>query len=226
MSQVHSHLALVTGASRGIGAAITNVLRAQGIEVLTPSRGELDLASPASIEKYLKSPRVRDVDILINNAGINIISPLEGIRPEDWQLMLQVNLTAPLELIRGISLFMKARGWGRIVNISSVFGTVTKEKRAAYSATKSGLDGLTRTCAVELAPFGILVNGVAPGYVSTELTAQNNTPAALVEIAQSVPILRLAQPAEIAELVAFLASEKNSYLTGQTVIADGGFLCR
>ena len=100
----------------------------------------------------MKANQSRGIDLLVCNAGINLINDLEDIRAEDWQTMLQVNLTAPMELARGFVGGMRAKKWGRIVNISSVFSTVTKEKRAAYSATKAGLNGLTRTLAVELAP--------------------------------------------------------------------------
>jgi 3-oxoacyl-[acyl-carrier protein] reductase len=220
------HVALVTGGSRGIGAAIVNRLGAEGYEVIAPARSELDLADPASVSRFVAANQAKGIDILVNNAGINVINELESIRPEDWQAMLQVNLTSPMELIRGFAPRMKANGWGRVVNISSVFSLVTKEKRAAYSATKSGLNGLTRTAAVELGPHGILVNAVGPGYVNTELTARNNTPAAIAEITKTIPLGRLAEAKEIAEVVAFLCSERNAYLTGQILVADGGFSCR
>ncbi len=221
-----NHVALVTGGSRGIGATIAQALIAQGVEVIAPARSELDLTLPESITRFIQANQSRRIDILVNNAGINIINELGQIRAEDWQAMLQVNLTAPMELARGFVPGMKAQKWGRIVNLSSVFSTVTKEKRAAYSATKSGLNGLTRTLAVELGPEGILVNAVGPGYVNTELTSQNNSPSALAEITQTIPLKRMAEPSEIAEFVAFLCSEKNTYLTGQTLLIDGGFSCK
>jgi 3-oxoacyl-[acyl-carrier protein] reductase len=150
---------------------------------------------------------------------------LEDLDDDLWTQTYQVNLHAPFRLIQGFAPGMKARGWGRIVNVSSVFSLVTKERRAAYSATKSGLNGLTRTVAVELGPSNILVNAVCPGYVETELTRQNNSPADIQRIAATVPLRRLAQPQEIARLVAFLVGEENAYITGQLVIIDGGFLC-
>ena len=129
-------------------------------------------------------------------------------------------------LLQGVAPGMKARGWGRVVNISSIFGVVTKERRGAYSAVKAGLNGLTRTAAVELAPFGVLVNSVCPGYVATDLTRQNNSPADLEKIAATIPAGRLAEPEEIARFVAWLCGEANTYLTGQTILVDGGFTCR
>lgn len=216
-------LALVTGGSRGLGKAMCELLSARGIQVVAPGRGELDLSSSASIDAFLKTPVAGKIDILINNAGINNPEAIEQISDKNWQETAQINLTAPLKLIQGVAPGMKARGWGRIVNVSSVFSVVTREKRAAYSAVKSGLNGLTRTAAVELAPFGILVNSIAPGYVDTDLTRKNNPPEVLEKIIQTIPARRLAKPNEIAETVAFLVSEANGYLTGQTVVVDGGF---
>jgi NAD(P)-dependent dehydrogenase (short-subunit alcohol dehydrogenase family) len=218
--------ALVTGGARGIGAAIAFALQSQGIEVIAPSRQELDLGDRASVAAFLEAPSSQNIDILVNNAGINFLNEIDRIADEDWDEMLRVNLTAPMALIRSLSPAMKSRQWGRIVNISSIFSLVTRAKRGAYSAAKSGLNGLTRTAAVELAPHGILVNAICPGYVETELTYQNNSPEQLAAIANTIPARRLARPEEIANLVAFLCSEKNTYLTGQTITIDGGFTCQ
>jgi 3-oxoacyl-[acyl-carrier protein] reductase len=220
-----ARVALVTGASRGIGAAIAARLESDGVHVLKPSRAELDLEQRESISRFLASGAAAKVDILINNAGINDIRPLEEIDDATWDRMVQVNLRAPLALLQGVASGMKARGWGRVVNIGSLFGQVTREGRGSYSAVKAGLSGLTRTAAVELAPFGVLVNAVCPGYVETALTRKNNTPEALERIRQSIPLGRLAEPRDIADCVAFFASEQNRYLTGQSILVDGGFSC-
>jgi 3-oxoacyl-[acyl-carrier protein] reductase len=215
--------ALVTGGSRGIGRAIVAELKQRGMEVFAPGRSELDLANPESIKAFIKARSESGVDILVNNAGINHIRSLAKLDSPAWKEMLQVNLTAPLELIQGFSPGMRAKRWGRIVNISSVFSLVTRENRTAYSATKSGLNGLTRACAVELAADDVLVNAVCPGYVETEMTRRNNAPAELSAIAGTIPIRRLAQPDEIARVVGFLCSEENTYCTGQMLVVDGGF---
>jgi 3-oxoacyl-[acyl-carrier protein] reductase len=217
--------ALVTGASRGIGFAIAARLRHDGVRVLAPSRGELDLLSNASIDAYLAALK-EPVDILVNNAGINRLAAGIEVPDSDIEDTLQVNLVAPIRLIRGIAPQMIARSYGRIVNISSIWSMVTKPRRATYSASKSGLNGMTRTLAVELAPFNVLVNAVAPGYVNTELTRQNNTEQELEAIRKTIPLQRLAEPDEIAEVVSFLCSEKNSYITGQIIVVDGGFTCQ
>jgi 3-oxoacyl-[acyl-carrier protein] reductase len=219
--------ALITGGARGIGAAIAAELKARGCNVVAPSRQELDLASPDSIEQFVarQSESGTAIDILVNNAGINFINPIEKISQETWLQTFQVNLHAPFRLVQAMAPAMKDRGWGRIINISSVFSTVTKEHRAVYSTVKSGLNGLTRTLAVELGPSNVLVNSVGPGYVETELTRQNNSPEALERIAGNIPLRRLAQPSEIAKFVAFLCSEENTYITGQLLLIDGGFTC-
>jgi NAD(P)-dependent dehydrogenase (short-subunit alcohol dehydrogenase family) len=216
--------ALVTGASRGIGAAIASKLTDSGCKVLAPSRVELDLASESSVEAYLASLE-KPVDILVNDAGINRVAMLENIQGRDISDTLQINLLAPFRLIQFLAQQMKARNYGRIVNISSLWGVVSREGRISYSMSKTALNGMTRSLAVELAPYNVLVNAVAPGYVMTDLTRQNNTPAEIEKISQQIPIQRLARPQEIADVVAFLCSEQNTYLVGQTIIVDGGYSC-
>ncbi|MBI5554649.1 MAG: SDR family oxidoreductase [Elusimicrobia bacterium] len=217
-------IALVTGASQGIGHAIAKRLRQEDLEVLTPSLEKMNLLSDISIDAYLAELK-KPVDILINNAGINILGSGIEVSDETIKQMTQVNLLAPLRLARAIAPGMIERKYGRIVNISSIWSAITKPRRVTYSMTKAGLNGLTRTLAVELAPYNVLVNAVAPGYVNTELTKQNNSPADLEKIRNTIPLGRLAEPDEIAELVAFLCSAKNTYITGQVIVADGGFIC-
>ena len=217
---------LITGGARGIGAAIAAKYQAEGHIVVTPSRAELDLADPASLETYIALITTRPFDILINNAGINILNPINAIDAATWQTMLQVNLTSPMRLAQALLPGMKERGWGRVLSISSIFSLVTKEKRAAYSMTKSGLNAFARSVTVEYGRFGILANTLCPGYIDTALTRQNNTPEQIVALGEAIPLRRMARPEEIARVAYFLASDENSYIAGQEIVADGGFLCQ
>ncbi|WP_447984317.1 SDR family NAD(P)-dependent oxidoreductase [Nitrospira sp. Nam74] len=217
--------ALITGASRGIGAAIAARLQEEGVRILCPSSKALDLSSTVSIDGYL-STLADPVDILINNAGINRLGSIDEISSKDFEEVIQINLLGHFRLTRGLLKSMKARRHGHIVNISSIWSLVSRERRMSYSAAKSGLNGLTRAMAVELAPYNILVNAVAPGYVNTDLTKKNNTSVELEAISKQIPLGRLAEPAEIADCIAFLCSPKNSYITGQVIVIDGGYLCK
>ena len=221
-----SKTVFLTGGARGIGAAIRDELTASGLQVIAPSREELDLSSVVSVEGYLNFHSELDVDILINNAGINNPQLIGEISSENWTQTLQVNLGSALRLIQFFAPRMVARGYGRILNTSSILGSVTKEGRALYSITKAALDALTRSTAVEFGPMGVLVNSLSPGYVDTELTHQNNSPAAIEAITSGIPLRRMASADELAKIAAFLVSENNTYITGQTIVADGGFTCQ
>jgi len=215
--------ALITGASRGIGKALHDVLLDAGrYTVLAPTRREMNLNNPESIEDYLQE--VPGVDILINNAGINILKAVDQIDDNSLHQMLSVNLEAPLRLIRKIVPHMKSNMFGRIVNISSIWGIQSKELRTLYSMTKFGLNGITKALGRELGEYNILVNSVCPGYVNTELT-QKNIPSHEQEIIKkTIPLGRFAEPEEIAKFIKFLISDENSYITGQVLVIDGGFL--
>ena len=221
-----SKTVFLTGGARGIGAAIRDELTASGHQVIAPSREELNLSSVVSVEGYLNFHSELDVDILINNAGINNPQLIGEISSENWTQTLQVNLGSALRLIQFFAPRMVARGYGRILNTSSILGSVTKEGRALYSITKAALDALTRSTAVEFGPMGVLVNSLSPGYVDTELTRQNNSPAAIEAITSGIPLRRMASADELAKIAAFLVSENNTYITGQTIVADGGFTCQ
>lgn len=216
--------ALVTGGSRGIGRAIVERLTGDGIEVLAPRRAELDLADDSSVDEYIA--RIAEpIDILVNNAGVNLLAGLDELDDVGIAETTAVNLLGPLRLCRALAPPMCERGWGRIVNVGSVFGIVSKPRRTIYTTTKAGLHGMTRALAVELAPCGVLVNAVAPGIVDTDLTHQNNSPADIQRLLANVPLGRLIDTREIAAVVAFLCSDNSSAITGQVLIVDGGFTC-
>ena len=215
----------LTGGSRGIGAAIRHELVTAGYAVISPSRGELDLASRDSVEADLKGHVDLAVDVLINNAGMNVPEKISKISWDTWSKTLQTNLASAVRLIQFLAPGMSSRGYGRILNTSSILGMVTKEGRAAYSMTKAALDALTRSAALEFGAGGVLVNSLAPGYVDTELTRKNISPAALTSIIRTIPLGRIADPKELARVAGFLVSDQNTYLTGQTIVVDGGFTC-
>lgn len=214
---------LITGGSRGIGKAIAKKFAQNGYDVVTPSRAEMDLSSEASVNKYIEDNKNIYFDVIVNNAGINDINILEDITDEEIHHMMQVNLISPIILLRGFAGQMKKNNYGRIVNIGSIWSVVSKSGRCVYSATKNGIHGVTNTLAIELAPYNILVNTVCPGFTLTELTRKNNSPETIQEIAKDIPLGRMAEPDEIAEVVFFLGDQQNSYLTGQKIVVDGGF---
>lgn len=212
----------ITGASRGIGQAIKTFYEKEGFEVLSPSRQELNLSDPNKIQDYLDQVKPQ-ADILINNAGINIISPIEEMSHEQWQEIMQVNLNSAFLLVKYFARQMQENSWGRITNISSCFSHVSKKQRSAYTASKAALNAFTKTAAIEYAEHNVLVNSVCPGFIETDMTSQNNSPEQIKEICKSIPMARLAQTEEMLGLIEYLNSEKNTYLTGQAITIDGGY---
>ena len=222
---MESKIALVTGASRGIGKSIKEVLSKDGIEIISPNRNELDLSSSESIDKFL-SQTSADIDIIINNAGILKVGEHNEFSSDDFHEILQVNVVAPFKIISGFVEKMKIHSFGRIVNISSVWGQKSKKGRMLYSSSKAALDALTRSLAIEFASYNILINSVAPGYIETDMLKQCNTEEELSIIRDTIPMKRFGEKIEIAELVRFLSSEDNSYITGQVFTIDGGYTCK
>ena len=218
--------ALVTGASRGIGYEVAKLLKEQGFEVFAPPHAELDLSDVDSIENYCEKNKDITFDVLINNAGLNDIHNIDEITEEELLRMMNVNLIAPIRLIRRIAVNMKKQNYGRIVNIGSIWGLAGKPGRTVYSATKHGIHGVTQTLAVELAPYNILINTVCPGFTLTELTYKNNSPEQIKEISSFIPMGRMAEPVEQAKIICYLAGSDNTYITGQQIAVDGGYTAK
>jgi 3-oxoacyl-[acyl-carrier protein] reductase len=205
---------LVTGGSRGIGNAIKDIFISKGHDVYFPNRQELNLNQPVNLTDS-------KFDIIINNAGINPLKPFLEI--SDYETM-RVNYFAPLEIIQQCLPHMISNGYGRILNIGSIWINISKPQRSAYSASKAALHALTKSVTAEYAPHGILCNTLSPGYIGTDLTYQNNSKEQLSLIAQNIPVGRLGTPEEIGQ-VAYQLTVENTFITGQNIIIDGGYSC-
>jgi 3-oxoacyl-[acyl-carrier protein] reductase len=233
--------ALVTGASGGIGGAIAKALHARGatvglsgtrtepLEKLKADLGErahvlpADLGDAAAIEALLKSAdaALGGIDILVNNAGLTRDNLAMRMKDEDWQRVIDVNLTAGFRLARGAMRGMMKKRWGRIIGITSVVGVTGNPGQANYAAAKAGMIGMSKSLAQEVASRAITVNCVAPGFIETQMTgALNNDQKA--RIMTAIPAGRLGQSDEIAAAVVYLASPEAAYVTGQTIHVNGG----
>ncbi len=222
---MNTYRVLLTGGARGIGSAIKEKLESYDCyKVIAPTRDELALDNRASIANYFAKPEHCAIDILINNAGINIVKEIEDITDEDIDSLNQINVVAPLKLIQAVVPHMKQQQRGRIVNITSIWGERSIERRTLYSTSKFGLLGQTKALARELGPHNILINGLAPGFTATELTFRVLNKQAIENFSKDIPLRRFADPSEIATTVQYLISEENTYLTGQNIVVDGGFL--
>jgi NAD(P)-dependent dehydrogenase (short-subunit alcohol dehydrogenase family) len=166
------------------------------------------------------------IDILINNAGTNVPAPVDEISDEDWDRIIELNLSSCQALTRAVVPQMKQRKWGRIIHISSIMGLVSKEGRGAYSATKSALIGLARAGALDLGPSGITVNCIAPGPILTDLPATVLSQAEIDSFASRTALGRWGNPDELAGPALLLASDAGSYITGATLVVDGGTICK
>jgi len=227
--------AVVTGGSRGIGYAIAERLIEDGLEVIvtgTKKNGkhpvgsiyyQVDFLDEASTNNFISYLKKQQINILINNAGINKIGNFSSIDINDFDRILKVNLRVPFQLCQAVIPFMENNKWGRIVNITSIFGNISKEYRAPYSSSKFGLDGMTAALAAEVSEKGILANSVGPGFIDTDLTREVLGAKGISKIESQIPIKRLGQAREIASLVSWLVSDENTYMTGQNLMIDGGF---
>ena len=235
--------ALVTGSTRGIGRAIAESLAGAGARVAVVGRDQAkateaaaaigggaqgfaaDVGDPASITALVENVEKAfgQIDILVNNAGLTRDNILFRIKDDDWDTVLDANLRGAFLAIRATSRGMIKRRWGRIINIASIVGITGNKGQANYAASKAGLIGLTKSVAKELGSRNVLVNAVAPGFIETDMTAAM-TPEARAALSGQIPLERLGSPTDIAGVVTFLASEYAAYITGQTLVVDGGMV--
>ena len=250
MFDLTGRTSLVTGGSKGLGKAIARAFAEAGAAVFLCSRNEselraaaaeigrdlqvrvewavADLSDAAQTGQLAEAARSRfgGIDILVNNAGSNIPQPIDEVTDEAWERIVELNLSSAMRLTRAFAGGMKAKGWGRVIHISSVLGLGGKEGRSAYSSTKSGLIGLTRAAALDLGPYGITVNCIAPGPFVTDLPGRILTDQEKVAFAERTALKRWGKPSEIAGPALLLASDAGSYITGSTLVVDGGILAR
>jgi 3-oxoacyl-[acyl-carrier protein] reductase len=228
MADLAGRVALVTGTAHGIGAAILEALRARGAVAHGVDRDECDVTDPAQVRALVE--RIGPIEVLVNNAGGvcgQVGRPLETVADEDWRAVVDANLTGTFVCTRAVVEGMKAAGWGRIVNISSGAGrSVSLTGIQAYASAKAGQIGFTRQMAHELGPSGITVNAIAPGFVLSNPTTQRQWesygPEGQRALVERIALRRLGTPEDIAQGVAFLASDAAAWITGQVLSIDGG----
>jgi len=236
-------VAVVTGSTRGIGRTIAATLGECGARIAIVGRDEqksnavaaelggeakgfaCDVSDTNQVAQLVSNVESAfgSLDILVNNAGVTRDNVVMRLKDDDWDTVLDANLRGPFAAIRAASRGMMKRRWGRIINITSVVGMIGNKGQANYAASKAGLIGLTKSVAKELASRNILVNAVAPGFIETEMT-DAMTDEAKRSLTGMIPLDRLGSTADVASVVAFLASEHASYITGQVIVVDGGMV--
>ena len=225
---------LVTGYGSGIGNCLIKKYLSLGAKVYsTSTKLELkkknlivfkcNFLDKESTDDFFNKISKLTFDVVINNAGINIVDKIFNVKDKDIEDIIKINLIIPAQIIKITSKKMIIKRSGKIINIASIFGSLSKSKRASYSSSKSGLIGLTKACALDLAKYNILVNAISPGFVDTILTRKILGKKIMNKIKKNVPLNKIAKPEEIVPYIVFLSSHHNHYITGQNCVIDGGF---
>lgn len=226
---------VITGGTRGIGLALTQKYLELGAEVIVTGTKKsyqtennshyisLECSDRKSINDFISElSQYGTIDVFINNAGINIINYIDDVDVFDFDKVIDINLKAPFILSQLVSQQLMRSG-GKILNIASIWSVITRRGRVSYITSKTGVVGLTKGLATDLAEKNITVNSISPGFVKTELTYSSLSKMEIEDLERKIPLGRLAEPQEIANLACFLTSDKNSYMTGQNIVVDGGF---
>jgi NAD(P)-dependent dehydrogenase (short-subunit alcohol dehydrogenase family) len=213
---------LVLGGRGAIGSAIVDHFNELRYEVISVGRQEFDLTDYSQIENYfLIMPS--NFDILIHSGGFNVPKTFEDLSDHEIRHSLDANLMGFLKVVRHCLPHWKEKSAGRVVALSSLYGSFGRRGRLPYVMSKHALNGAVKTLAIELAAFGVLVNSVSPGYIATELTYRNNQPHEIDKLTAGIPLGRFGDPSEIAKVVEFLCSDQNTYINGHDLVVDGGY---
>lgn len=213
----------ITGGNGGIGSAVKEMFVNAGHQVIAPSSRDLDLSDLNALQQYLKD-NPPAYDAVIHCAGYNPPLSVEDTSAREFAKAELVNTASLLEIVKSNSAYFKRQQKGYVVAIASLYASISRENRVAYACSKHALVGLIKTLALELGKHNILCNTVSPGYVDTKMFREHNDAEKRSYLASKVPLNRLAVPEDIAKIVYFLCSENNTYLNGQDIIADGGFM--
>lgn len=212
----------ITGGNGDIGSSIVEIFKINGYEVVSPNSKELDLRDSKLIKEYFNHNN--NFDIFIHCAGINNPSIIEDLDFNNIKETMQINTFSFYEILKTLIPYQKING-GYILAISSLYGQISRAGRTAYAMSKHALIGLIKTAAIELGKYNIKINALSPGFVDTNLTRKNNNDEKIKIINESIPLGSIAKPTDIANVSYFLCSEKNTYITGQDITVDGGFIC-
>ncbi len=246
--RLNGRVAIVTGGARGLGRTAALALASAGASVAVSARDiaaaesaaneiaqttraetigiALDVTRATDIESAFARviDRFGTIDILVNNAGINIRGPIERLAESDWDAVIDANLKGPWLCCRAVAILMKAKKYGKVINISSMLGEISLPERTPYASSKGGLTLLTKTLALEWAPYGINVNAICPGPFATDINLPLlNDPAVAANFTAKIPLGRWGDPEELGPAIVFLASQAASFITGSTLFIDGGY---
>ena len=213
----------ITGSRGDIGKKIKEIFELNGYEIISPGSNDLDCSSKKSINLFFENFKVTKIDAFVHCAGINFPKEYNSITEDSFSRSININTMSFLYLTQELSSFF-IDGESKIIAVSSIYGSISRIGRLEYSTSKHALIGMVKSLALELAVRKILVNSVSPGFIETSLTHKNNSPEVIADIKSKIPLNELGNTLSIAEFIYFLCSQKNTFMTGQDLIIDGGYL--